>query len=185
MEDQKVTLAAAYLNEVADSWYQGWVQDGGLQGGWRAFSEGLCECFREKKMTNVIKEFSKLKQEGTVMEYLARFEELRSLVCMIQPGLAEQYVVSIFVSGLKEELRPMIKMMTPTTMGQAAEKVRLQELTLEAIFKKHKVPCKPSILVRQYRGGSSRPVTTWPNQSTAKLVVNSNGGKGSLMEQRR
>lgn len=32
LEDQKITLATAYLNEVADSWYQGWVQDEGLQG---------------------------------------------------------------------------------------------------------------------------------------------------------
>jgi len=41
----------------------------------------------------------------------------------------------------------MVKMMTPTTVGQAAEKVRLQEMTLEAIFKKHNVPYEPSLLV--------------------------------------
>ena len=55
-------------------------------------------------MTDVIEEFSKLKQEGTVMEYQPKFEKLRSMVCTIQPGLTEQYMVSGFVSGLKEEL---------------------------------------------------------------------------------
>lgn len=44
-----------------------------------------------------------------------------------------------FISGLKDELRPIVKMMQPATVRQAAEKVRLQELALEAIFKKHKV----------------------------------------------
>ena len=81
-------------------------------------------------MIDVVEEFSKLKQEGIVVEYLACFKELRSLVCMVQLGLTDQYVVSIFVSGLKEELQSMVKMMTPTIVGQATKKARLQEMTL-------------------------------------------------------
>ena len=122
-ENQKITLAAAYLNEVADSWYQGWVQDEGMQGDWTNFLEGLYERFGEKNMADVVEEFSKLKQEGTVMEYQARFEELKSMLCTVQPGFTEQYLVSSFISGLKEKLRPMVKMMTPSSMSKLQKKL--------------------------------------------------------------
>lgn len=46
--------------------------------------------------------------------------------------MLSQHFVSSFFSGLKDELRSMVKMMMPTTVRQAAEKARLQELTLEA-----------------------------------------------------
>ena len=183
--DQKINLATTYLNEVADSWYQGWVQDERMQGSWADFVEGLCERFGEKSMANIVEEFIKLKQEGTVVEYQAQFEELRSMVCPMQPGLTEQYLVSSFISGLREELRPMVKMMTPTFVRQAAEKARLQEVTLEAIFKKHEIPYKPSLLVGQYWSGSSRSLLTWPNQEAAKEPSNNNGTKGNLIEKRR
>jgi len=53
--------------------------------------------------------------------------------------LTEQYFVSTFISGLKDELRPTVKLMQPATIKQAAEKARLQELAMEAIFRKHKI----------------------------------------------
>ena len=52
-----------------------------------------------------------------------------------QPSLIEQYFVSSFISGLKDELRSMVKMMMPSTIRQAAKNARLQELTLEAIYR--------------------------------------------------
>ena len=75
-----------------------------------------------------------------------KFEELRSIVCIVQLGLIEQYLVSIFISGLRKELRLMVKMMMPTFVRQAAEKAGLQELTLEAIFKTHKVPNRSGVM---------------------------------------
>ena len=136
-------------------------------------------------MADVVEEFSKLKQEETVVEYQARFEELRSMVSIVQPGLTEQYLVSIFISGLREELRSMVKIMTPTFVKQAMERARLQELTLEAIFKKHKIPYKPSILAGQYGGGNAGPLLMWHNQPASKALVCNNGSKGNLIEQQR
>jgi len=40
-----------------------------MQGSWTDFAEGLCEHFGEKNMADVVEEFSKLKQEGTIVEY--------------------------------------------------------------------------------------------------------------------
>ena len=79
----------------------------------------------------------------------------------------------------------MVKMMTPTTVRQATEKARLQEMTLEAIFKKHNVPYESSLLAGQYEGGNSRILLTGPNQEAAKASSYNNGTKGNLIEQRR
>ena len=72
-------------------------------------------------------------------EYQIRFEELKSLLIISHPTLDKSYFVSSFISGLNDELRPTVKMMQPTTVKQAAEKSKLQELALEAIFRKHRV----------------------------------------------
>ena len=48
-------------------------------------------------MTDVVEEFNKLKQDGSVMEHQIQFEELRSLMLNSQPALTEQYFVSSFL----------------------------------------------------------------------------------------
>ena len=101
-------------------------------------------------MTNVIEEFNKLRQEGSV-----RFEELRSLMWSAQLTLMEHYFVSSFISGLKDDMRPMVMMMMPTTVKQATEEARLQELTLEVIFKKHKVVPRTSPFTCHLTRGNS------------------------------
>jgi len=120
---------------------------------WVDFAEGLYKWFGEKTMTDVIEEFNKLKQEGAVVECQVKFEELRLIVCIVQPGLTEQYLVSTFISVLREELHSMVKMMISTF----AEKAQLQELTMEAIFRRHKVPYRPGVMVGQLTGGNHRP----------------------------
>jgi len=83
-EEQRVNLAATYLNDLVDFWYQGWIQDRGNDVNWTEFAEGLCEQFGERSMIDVIEEFNKLKQEGSVVEYQAKFKELRSIASTMQ-----------------------------------------------------------------------------------------------------
>ncbi|XP_052209406.1 uncharacterized protein LOC127812896 [Diospyros lotus] len=47
-EEQKVLMAAAYLNDVADAWYQNWRQSEGPRVSWGTFAEELCGRFGEK-----------------------------------------------------------------------------------------------------------------------------------------
>ena len=69
-------------------------------------------------------------------DYQVRFEELRSLMLILQPSLTEWYFVSSFISGLKDELRSIVKKMMPATVKQVAKKTRFQERALKAIFRK-------------------------------------------------
>ena len=54
----------------------------------------LCERFGDQNMTDVVKEFNKLKQQGSVLDYQIKFEELKSLMIAAHPTLTEAYFVS-------------------------------------------------------------------------------------------
>jgi len=58
--------------------------------------------------------------------------------------LDKHYFVSSFISGLSDELRPMVKMLQPPFVRQVTEKACLHELLLEAFVKKHKITLKGS-----------------------------------------
>ena len=63
---QRITLATTYLNDTADSWFQGCFRSRGIGAQWIDFVEELCKRFEEKNMADVIEEFNKLKQEEIV-----------------------------------------------------------------------------------------------------------------------
>ena len=114
-ENQKINLATAYFNDMVDAWFQGWDRVR-VETNWTEFVEDFCVTFGKKSMTNTIEEFNNLKQDGSVIEYQIRFEELRSLMMNAHPTLIEHYFVSSFISGLNDELRPIVKMMQPATV---------------------------------------------------------------------
>ena len=109
-EQQKVTMAATYLNYVENAWFQGWSRvKESYQ--WVKFVEDLRERFGDRNMMDIIKEFNKLRQKGMVQNYQLRFKELKSLIINHNPHLTEAYFISSFISGLSDELRPMVKML--------------------------------------------------------------------------
>ena len=87
-------------------------------------------------------EFNKLTQEGTIQQYQVKFEEFKSLMINLNPGLSEAYFVSSYISSLNEELRPTVKMLQPRSVQQVVESVRLQEMIADTIMRKHKFPVR-------------------------------------------
>lgn len=149
---------------------------------WLEFSEELCGRFGEKSVADVVEEFNKLRLEGLVEDYLKRFEELMALIWMAQPSLTEPYFVSSFFSGWKDELRSMVKMMMPSSVKQAAENTRLQELTLKAIVKKNKVWTQPSKGQNPQFGDNFKAVTWGAGQGGAKNAMGQGANKNQTME---
>lgn len=80
---------------------------------WEQFSDDLIKRFREKGGKNAVKEFNKLQQVDSIEKYQEDFESFRSLLLAKNPYLTEQYFLSSFISGLKEELKPMVRLMKP------------------------------------------------------------------------
>ena len=83
------------------------------------------------------------------------------------PGLSEEYFISSFTSGLKEEIKPMVKMFRPNTLSGAMEIAHLQEQALKSQGKTvkdgHKVMAKPKF------GMYKHPTSTNGGVSTYKL----------------
>ncbi|OIT40660.1 hypothetical protein A4A49_13758 [Nicotiana attenuata] len=89
---------------------------------------------------NLIGEFKKLEQKGTVYnEYLEKFEELKTWVLIKRPTIPEEVFLEFFVEGLKGEIRNTVKMLNPYTLSQVVEKARFQEKVIEAQNKKSKI----------------------------------------------
>ena len=62
-KQQNITSTFTYLNDVADSWFQGWIR---LQNNdnWTDFTEDFCAKFGDRNLIHVVEEFNKLRQES-------------------------------------------------------------------------------------------------------------------------
>lgn len=177
VECQKVNLAVAYLNDMADPWFQGWSKRR-TKLNWQEFVEDFCVRFGKRTMTDTIEEFNKLRQEGSTNDYHIKFEELKSFFIISHLTLDELYFVSSLISVLKDELRSTVKMMQPATEKQAAEKARLLELALEAIFNKYMPSTEIQPSFNQQLEGNQR-------NKNSGVYPNPVAAKSSTMEQRR
>ena len=64
-------------------------------------------------------------------EYQEQFEELKPLMLIKNRNLDEHYFISSFISGLKEEIKPMLRMLKPATLTEAFELSQWQEYSLK------------------------------------------------------
>lgn len=74
-----------------------------------------------------VEEIMKLRQIGTVEEYQSEFEDVRVRLEGFMPNLGETYFLSGFVGGLKVDIRPMVRMMKPSSLPQAFQVAKFQE----------------------------------------------------------
>lgn len=74
--------------------------------------------------------FNKLVQIGSLSEYIDRFEELKSMLYK-NSYLDEDYFVSKFISGLKGDLQPMVRLMKLIILSDSIEVAQMQEETVD------------------------------------------------------
>nr|XP_027122265.1 uncharacterized protein LOC113739231 [Coffea arabica] len=130
---KKVAIVEMYLDGKADRWFQGMrIEKPRLT--WEEFGEMLYKRFNDNGYKDIIEEFNKLQQEGSVEEYQERFEELKPLMLDKNKNLDESYFTSSFISGLKEEIKPMVKMLRPATLSEAFEISLWQESNIKVQF---------------------------------------------------
>lgn len=75
----------------------------------------------------MVAELSQLRQTGTVVEFQARFEQLKSRVLKTWPDLDDGLLTNWFMGGLKKELRDSVQMQFPHSLNKAITLARLQE----------------------------------------------------------
>nr|XP_009802879.1 PREDICTED: uncharacterized protein LOC104248335 [Nicotiana sylvestris] len=124
-----------------------------------------CERFGDVAMDDVVEEFNKLSQLGSVDEFLSRFEDLKAQMIIRNPALNEDHFLSSFVGALKEEIRFSVKLFKPRTLSFAIQQARMQEKAIEAAQKKQKQLYKSS--ANSGSSGVTRNVTTTNFKPTA------------------
>lgn len=87
-----------------------------------------------------MEEFMRIRQEETIEEYLDKFEDMRIRLERVMPSLGEPYLLSLFIVRLKDEVRPVVRMLKPTTLAQAFQNTRLQEQFLTSSKKSNPYP---------------------------------------------
>ncbi|KAA8538007.1 hypothetical protein F0562_027413 [Nyssa sinensis] len=94
--------------------------------------------FGDSLFDDVVGQLTKLRQISTVKTYQEKFEELANKT----NELLEEFFVSCFVSGLKDEIKAGVQIFRPRNVSQAMGLARLQEETIEALAKKNRVYSK-------------------------------------------
>ncbi|XP_027062727.1 uncharacterized protein [Coffea arabica] len=118
--EHKIEITEMYLEGKADKWFQG-VKIERPRLGWEEFEDLLCRRFNDQTCKDIVEEFNKLQQVGTIDDYQERFEELKPLMMIKNRNLDENYFISSFISGLKEEIKLVVRMLKPTTLSEAFE----------------------------------------------------------------
>lgn len=84
----------------------------------------------------IVGQFHNLKQVGSIVDYVDRFEEMVSTVKRHNPSLSDNYFISSFISSLKDQIQYHLQCHRLTALSQAYWYAkRLEQAT--PIFKKY------------------------------------------------
>lgn len=127
-----------FLDGKADIWFQSFklVQE---CISWSEFCDVITKRFGKKGGLDEQEEFNKLAQTASVLDYVEKFKEMKYVLLCRNPHLDEKYFISSFVSGLKLELKPKVRLMKPSTLLDAIEIAQYQEQAVEIMMKKQEV----------------------------------------------
>jgi hypothetical protein len=73
---------------------------------------------------DVVKEINKLMQDKNMEKYVEKILELKSFINALNLTLPEAYYISSFFSGLKVDVRPMLKIIKLATLMQVFEQAK-------------------------------------------------------------
>ncbi|KAJ4802427.1 polyprotein [Rhynchospora pubera] len=127
-ERLKLEVATMHMQGKAETWVQGVVRDGMF---WEEFAQEVIDRFEPKTTMGLVGEFNKLKQLTDVESYRCRFEELRLLMLKENHTYDEQYFMTSYLSGLKEELRLKVLGTRPRNLKEVYESSIYQEMLVE------------------------------------------------------
>ncbi|XP_059075204.1 uncharacterized protein LOC131875180 [Cryptomeria japonica] len=118
-EDEAIQFVVLHLDGVAyDRWHHGLVtQNHGLIHSYREFIERLISRFDLKDVELYYKELALLRQTGYVETYINEFQHIVVMV----PKMQDRCVVMLFIEGLHDRLRGLVKALKPKTLHEAIQ----------------------------------------------------------------
>ncbi|KAH9291976.1 hypothetical protein KI387_042841, partial [Taxus chinensis] len=161
---QKVTLASLYLEPDQFVWYR-WLcaqrQKNGLGVTWTVFTEELQLHYSSSVSENYFSQLAKLRQTGSVKDYVHQFQNLSLRV----ENIPEENLNDLFLGGLKDHIEHEVRMFNPLKLSDSIIMARRAE---------EKVLCsrRPPFINTKDRSISSpsfsRPIRLTPQQMEEK-----------------
>ena len=129
LEEQKLEIVSFHMEGKALTWYY-WLKESSPVATWEEFKEAIRIRFGPSAYEDPVGAFTKLRQTGSVEEYQSAFEILSNKIT----DLSEEFRISTFLSGLRDELRIIVTMFRPNTLSAAFGLAKLQE---EEVGRRH------------------------------------------------
>lgn len=96
------------------SWFR-WKEEKSPFGSWSRFKRKLLERFQQSQEGSVKEQFLDIRQEGTVREYVDKFEGFAGQLL----GVPDDIMECTFIKGLKPEVRAEVRIAEPVSLEQA------------------------------------------------------------------
>lgn len=105
---------------------------------WGPFADAVCTQFGREEFQNLLRQFNRLRQEGTVTEYAERFTQLMHNLTAHHESWEPSYFITHFIDGLQKEIRAAVILHRPQTLDTAVDLACLQEEVVEALRREDK-----------------------------------------------
>ncbi|KAF5462657.1 hypothetical protein F2P56_018645 [Juglans regia] len=122
MPQHKLRLASFHMEGPSLVWFQDLEESGTIQD-WEGFTKALLVRFGPSAYDDPMEYLTRLKQTGSVEDYKTSFEGLSNRL----KKLSEDYKLSCFLSGLKDEIRLPVRMFGPKNLLTAYSLAKIQE----------------------------------------------------------
>ncbi|KAG9450237.1 hypothetical protein H6P81_010202 [Aristolochia fimbriata] len=127
-EDKRVSLASYYLDGEAWQWLASlWTDHDDIS--WDFFSGQFCASFEPSEFEDLHGALAKIRQKGTVREFIVEFERLSNQV----RGWTIDAKIGCFASGLRKDIQAEVRSFRPTTLTKAKSFAVLQEEKLQSL----------------------------------------------------
>jgi hypothetical protein len=163
-DQQRLSISAFHMEGRALIWFEELKASGALKS-WGDFLQSLRIRFGKGSYDDPMEELTKLKQVGVLEDYKTQFDFLASKVI----GLPDSHKLSMFLGGLKDEIRIPIRMFNPKTLIDAFALAKMQEETFLAHKKAIRAAWTPSSFQSSYH--PSGQFSKSSNGGTARLIM--------------
>jgi hypothetical protein len=123
-------VTSLHMEDKAAKWVQVYKLKRGL-GDWQEFARAVDTKFGVFDYMQSLQDLLVLKQKGSIEEYTKDFEALQFQVTMFNPALDDMFFTTLFVNGLKEEIRGSMQSHVPDSVDNASMLAQVQQQILE------------------------------------------------------
>ena len=158
-DEKKMRVVMIALEGKALNWFQ-WWETCNPNPKWDAFKVAVMRRFQPILLKNPFEILIGLRQTGCVEDYIEKFEQYASFM----KGINQDYLVGIFLNGLKEEVKAEVKLYEPANLAElmmkaqmVEEKIRVIAKIIPPVVNKTNNTYKPFSVTRSYskEGGNS------------------------------